>query len=63
VGKAAKRPAESPEDRIHAPLLLVLVEEPEAHLHAQVQQIFIRRAYEVLRNHPDLEDNTQLASS
>ena len=34
------------------PLHLVLIEEPEAHLHAQVQQVFIRKAYEVLRNHP-----------
>lgn len=33
------------------PLQLILVEEPEAHLHAQVQQVFIRKAYEVLRNH------------
>ena len=33
------------------PLHLVLVEEPEAHLHAQVQQVFVRRAYDVLRHH------------
>ncbi|MAO81277.1 MAG: ATP-dependent endonuclease [Henriciella sp.] len=33
------------------PLQLILVEEPEAHLHAQVQQVFIRKAYDVLRNH------------
>ncbi len=36
------------------PLHLVLVEEPEAHLHAQVQQVFIKKAYELLRNHDDL---------
>ncbi|BBK29665.1 hypothetical protein STHU_02990 [Allostella humosa] len=41
------------------PLHLVLVEEPEAHLHAQVQQVFINKAYEVLRAHPDLK-NTAL---
>jgi predicted ATP-dependent endonuclease of OLD family len=41
------------------PLHLVLVEEPEAHLHAQVQQVFIKKAYEVLRSHPDL-GNTNL---
>lgn len=36
------------------PLHLVLVEEPEAHLHAQVQQVFINKAYDVLRAHADL---------
>ena len=42
------------------PLLhLVLVEEPEAHLHAQVQQVFINKAYDVLRNHEDLEEKTE----
>jgi predicted ATP-dependent endonuclease of OLD family len=37
------------------PLHLVLIEEPEAHLHAQVQQVFIKEAYKVLRNHVDLK--------
>lgn len=37
-----------------APLQLIMIEEPEAHLHAQVQQVFIKKAYNVLRNHPDL---------
>lgn len=36
------------------PLHLVLVEEPEAHLHAQVQQVFINKAYDLLRKHGDL---------
>ena len=36
------------------PLHLVLVEEPEAHLHAQVQQVFINKAYGLLRKHCDL---------
>jgi len=36
------------------PLHLVLVEEPEAHLHAQVQQVFINKAYTLLRKHADL---------
>ena len=31
------------------PLHLVLIEEPEAHLHAQSQQVFIKKAYGVLR--------------
>lgn len=39
------------------PLHLVLIEEPEAHLHAQVQQVFINKAYEVLRKHPLLGEN------
>lgn len=50
-----------------APLHLVLVEEPEAYLHAQVQQVFIKHAYEVLRNLPQLGRspafNTQLLVS
>ena len=41
-------------DEITEPLHLVLVEEPEAHLHVQVQQVFIRKAYSVLRNHEKL---------
>jgi len=55
VGKAGKVSALRPEKRAFlAPLHLVLVEEPEAHLHPQVQQVFVRKAYDVLRNHPDL---------
>ncbi|MDP9562953.1 UNVERIFIED_ORG: putative ATP-dependent endonuclease of OLD family [Rhizobium nepotum] len=56
VGKAS-RPTEDVE---FEPLHLVLVEEPEAHLHAQVQQVFIKKAYQVLRAHPDLEENALL---
>jgi predicted ATP-dependent endonuclease of OLD family len=61
VGKIAKNSEEEIE-----PLHIVLIEEPEAHLHAQVQQVFIRKAYDVLRNHPNLNDNkfsTQLIVS
>ena len=61
VGKAGQRKsAESSEDDSLPPLHLVLVEEPEAHLHAQVQQIFIRKAYSILRAHADLGKNERL---
>jgi len=50
-----------PKDGI-APLQLVIIEEPEAHLHAQIQQVFIKKAYGVLRNHPDLEDSSNYAT-
>ena len=67
-GKAQKkRDAEGGDTKIHPPLHLVLVEEPEAHLHAQVQQVFIRKAYNVLRNHDQIKKNphfkTQLVVS
>lgn len=58
VGKIEKK-IESEEDAFVQPLHLVLVEEPEAHLHAQVQQVFIRKAYEVLRNHTALKVKDQ----
>ena len=49
------------------PLHLVLIEEPEAHLHAQVQQVFIKEAYAILRKHPKLgqskSNHTQLIVS
>lgn len=57
VGKAKKR---ADDVSVIEPLHLVLIEEPEAHLHAQVQQVFIRKAFEVLRNHADLGDKTGL---
>lgn len=44
------------------PLHLVLIEEPEAHLHTQVQQVFIRQAYKILRNHIDLGDKPNLST-
>lgn len=58
VGKASK--GKGSQEAPHAPLHLVLVEEPEAHLHAQVQQVFIRKAYDVLRKHPDLGESKML---
>lgn len=53
VGKAASHSATQPESFV-PPLHLVLIEEPEAHLHTQVQQVFIRQAYRVLRKHASL---------
>lgn len=44
------------------PLHLVLIEEPEAHLHMQVQQVFVRKAYAVLRNHEFLKSNQHFAT-
>lgn len=44
------------------PIHLVFIEEPEAHLHAQVQQVFIRKAYDVLRQHDDLKNNPQFTT-
>jgi predicted ATP-dependent endonuclease of OLD family len=61
VGKAAKTTsASSSQGFFPPPLHLVLIEEPEAHLHAQVQQVFIRKAYDLLRNHSNLGANTKL---
>lgn len=64
IGKAGKRRLED-EDTVIEPLHLVLIEEPEAHLHAQVQQVFIKNAHKVLRNSDDLDDKftTQLIVS
>jgi predicted ATP-dependent endonuclease of OLD family len=42
------------------PLHLVLIEEPEAHLHAQVQQVFIKQAYAILRKSESLGSNSNL---
>ncbi len=44
------------------PLHLVIIEEPEAHLHTQVQQVFIKKAYEVLRNHELLKGDARFST-
>ncbi|MCY4287363.1 MAG: AAA family ATPase [Aestuariivita sp.] len=56
VGKLSAR-SEGEAEAVIEPLQIILVEEPEAHLHAQVQQVFIRKAYDVLRNHEALGEN------
>lgn len=48
------------DDAYIPPLHLVLIEEPEAHLHAQVQQVFIKQAYDVLRKHDKLKGSKDL---
>ena len=58
VGKAGCSSGE--DDDLIPPLHLVLIEEPEAHLHAQVQQVFIKQAYDILRNHKKLGDSKEL---
>ena len=60
VGKVKKRMEAT--DHFIYPLHIVLIEEPEAHLHAQVQQVFIKKAYNVLRNHPNLGDKSQFTT-
>jgi predicted ATP-dependent endonuclease of OLD family len=59
VGKAQHKVAD---DAIIPPLHLVLIEEPEVHLHTQVQQVFIRQAYKILRNHGELGDKTNFVT-
>jgi predicted ATP-dependent endonuclease of OLD family len=51
VGKAKHKASD---ETVIPPLHLVLIEEPEVHLHTQVQQVFIRQAHKILRNHSDL---------
>lgn len=60
-GKAGKKL--STKALLREPLHLVLIEEPEAHLHAQAQQVFIKQAYSCLRNGIPEELTTQLAVS
>lgn len=63
VGKDGKKAAaKASEKNFFPPLHLVLIEEPEAHLHAQVQQVFIRKAYEILRKHDNLGDKKNLTT-
>lgn len=57
VGKITKG-----EDLGFEPLHLVLMEEPEAHLHAQAQQVFIKKAYDILRKHKNLGNDTKFST-
>ena len=51
-----RRKADDEEIEEIQPIHLVLIEEPEAHLHVQVQQVFIKNAYDILRNNPKLKN-------
>tara|TARA_R110002110_G_C13469307_1_gene719836 strand:- start:4128 stop:6350 length:2223 start_codon:yes stop_codon:yes gene_type:complete len=55
TGKAGEKTENN--NSLIEPLHIVLIEEPEAHLHAQVQQVFIKKAYNVLRNNKLLVDD------
>lgn len=44
------------------PIHLVFVEEPEAHLHAQAQQVFVKKAFKALCNNKIIKDNPWLST-
>lgn len=44
------------------PIHIVFVEEPEAHLHAQAQQVFVKKAFDALCNNKILQENRWLST-
>jgi len=44
------------------PIHLVFIEEPEAHLHAQAQQVFVKKAFEALINNDEIKNNKSLST-
>lgn len=48
------------EEKNIEPIHLVFVEEPEAHLHAQAQQVFVKKAFEALCNNQIIKDHPWL---
>ena len=64
--KGKKRATQTEQDKNKPniePIHLVLIEEPEAHLHVQVQQVFIRNAYEILTMKKSNHLSTQMVVS
>ena len=57
-----RRKADEEEIEAIQPIHLVLIEEPEAHLHVQVQQVFIKNAYDILRNNPLLKNKNDYST-
>ena len=57
-----RRKADDEEVEAIQPIHLVLIEEPEAHLHVQVQQVFIKNAYNILRNNPILKNKNDYST-
>jgi predicted ATP-dependent endonuclease of OLD family len=62
IGKSFKNNNDTTDEKDFEPLHLVLIEEPEAHLHAQVQQVFINQAYNVLRNNANLKNTENFST-
>lgn len=50
------------EEKNIEPIHIVFVEEPEAHLHAQAQQVFVKKAFEALCNNKLIEVNPWLST-
>ena len=50
------------DDKTIEPIHLVFIEEPEAHLHAQAQQVFVKKAYEVLCNNKIIKGSPWLTT-
>lgn len=50
------------DEEIIEPIHIVFVEEREAHLHAQAQQVFVKKAFEALCNSKLLKDNPWLST-